>query len=134
MGDKGKERKEGAEGCCASLAMYATRDVYAKNRVDLLLSPSWKIREADGKRGGALAYCLKLLIGLRTDAAFPRCAASLSLSLSLPFLESPFFAIYFLFRLLYICFLSVALLHPPPTSTSYCRQDPPKRVLRLLVA
>jgi len=83
MGDKGKERKERAEGCCASLAMYATRDVYAKNRAGLLLSPFWKIREADGKRGGALAYCLKLLIGLRTDAAFPRCAVSLSLSLSL---------------------------------------------------
>lgn len=34
------------------------------------------------KRGSALAYCLKLLIGLRSDTAFPRYAVLLPLSLS----------------------------------------------------
>lgn len=68
-----------------SLAMYAIPDVYAKERQSRFLFPS------RNKRGSALAYCLKLLIGLRTDAAFPRYAVSLSLSLS----------------------PSVALLHPP---------------------
>lgn len=90
MGDQ-KKGKEEAEGCCAScLAMYAARvvprDVYAKTWAGLSL-PSGN--NADGKRGGALAYCLKLLIGLRTDCLSTLCSLLVSLSLSL-FLNFPF--------------------------------------------
>lgn len=85
QGTKGKKRerkgrKDAAHPVsqCMQLALF--RAMFMR-RIEPVFLPSGN--NADGMRGSALAYCLKLLIGLRTDAAFPRCAVSLSLSLSL---------------------------------------------------
>lgn len=70
--------------------MYAARviprDVYAR-RSRRSLPPGNNVArcQRECKRGSALAYCLKLLIGLRSDGAFPRYAVLLSLSFSFSF-------------------------------------------------
>lgn len=67
--------------------MYAARviprDVYAR-RSRRSLPPGNNVArcQRECQRGSALAYCLKLLIGLRSDAAFSCYAVLLSLSLS----------------------------------------------------
>lgn len=88
-----RDGKKGAEGCAVSSRMYAARviprDVYSARSGEAtglsLLEITSPECQRECKRGSALAYCLKLLIGLRSDTAFPRYAVFLPLSLSFSF-------------------------------------------------
>jgi len=80
-----KGEKKGTEGCAVPSRIcslrYSARCLCAEEPP---VSPFWNNvarYQRECKRGSALAYCLKLLIGLRSDTVFPRYAL-LSLSFS----------------------------------------------------
>lgn len=102
---------------------YSARCLCARrSRVVSLLQNNVARCQRKRKRG-SFAYCLKLLIGLRTDAAFPTlCSPFLfvSRSISLP-RRNP--AVYFPSRLLYLPSLRVALLRSYPTSSMLIVDD-----------
>lgn len=87
-GQRKGDGKKRAEGCAVPSRMYAARviprDVYAWRSRRFLPPGNNVVRcQRECKRGSALAYCLKLLIGLRSDGAFPRYAVLFSFSLFL---------------------------------------------------
>lgn len=112
--------------------MYAARviphDVYAERSFSLLEITSLDAN-GDLSEGVRLAYCLKLLIGLRTDAAFPRyavfrLATSLCFSLLFPFASRS------LYRIRRIYFLDYRIRATPPPSPALLSIHPRRQLPR----
>lgn len=99
VGKEDKERETEREGRkdarshleCMQLALFRAMFMRGEATTGLsLLEITSPDASGKRKRGSALAYCLKLLIGLRSDTAFPRYAVFLPLSFSLcVFLSNP---------------------------------------------
>jgi len=113
-----REEKRGRKDARSHLE-YATRviphDVYAR-RSRRSLPPGNNVArcQRECKRGSALAYCLKLLIGLRSDTVFPRYALfSLSFSFSFSLYLSRESSVYFPSQLPYSPVCSALTLSMP---------------------